>query len=74
MAFTHSLRFSNMDPFKSCPYIFTFFIVVTLSRKTIFDGHLEDPDYTPLPEDRPGGFEWGNRNNGEGEQEAPPQQ
>ena len=24
------------------------------------DGAPEDPNYNPLPEDRPGGFEWGN--------------
>lgn len=28
-------------------------------RKTLFDAHTEDPNYTPLPEDRPGGFNWG---------------
>ncbi|XP_046741176.1 derlin-2 [Diprion similis] len=27
--------------------------------KTLFDAHTEDPNYTPLPEDRPGGFNWG---------------
>ncbi|KAJ8312392.1 hypothetical protein KUTeg_009765 [Tegillarca granosa] len=26
----------------------------------IFDGAPEDPNYNPLPEDRPGGFDWGN--------------
>jgi len=26
----------------------------------IFDPVTEDPDYAPLPEDRPGGFDWGN--------------
>lgn len=30
-------------------------------RKTIFDGAPVDPEYTPLPEDRPGGFNWGER-------------
>ncbi|GLG93262.1 hypothetical protein R5R35_005423 [Gryllus longicercus] len=30
--------------------------------KTLFDGHPNDHDYTPLPEDqRPGGFNWGER-------------
>lgn len=29
--------------------------------KTIFDGAPVDPEYTPLPEDRPGGFNWGER-------------
>lgn len=28
-------------------------------RKTIFDAPPEDPNYQPLPEDRPGGFNWG---------------
>lgn len=27
--------------------------------KKLFDEHPEDPDYAPLPEDRPGGFVWG---------------
>ncbi|KAK6190952.1 hypothetical protein SNE40_002710 [Patella caerulea] len=27
--------------------------------KYIFDAAPEDPNYNPLPEDRPGGFEWG---------------
>ncbi|KAK6625142.1 hypothetical protein RUM43_005433 [Polyplax serrata] len=31
--------------------------------KTIFDGAPVDPDYSPLPEDRPGGFNWGDRPN-----------
>ena len=25
----------------------------------LFDSHTEDPNYNPLPEERPGGFEWG---------------
>ena len=29
------------------------------SRKTLFDSRPADIDYTPLPEDRPGGFNWG---------------
>ena len=32
-------------------------------RKTIFDRAPVDPDYVPLPEDRPGGFNWGDRPN-----------
>ncbi|EEB10041.1 Derlin-2, putative [Pediculus humanus corporis] len=31
--------------------------------KTIFDRAPVDPDYVPLPEDRPGGFNWGDRPN-----------
>ncbi|KAF7988817.1 hypothetical protein HCN44_007127 [Aphidius gifuensis] len=27
--------------------------------KKLFDEHPEDPNYAPLPEDRPGGFAWG---------------
>lgn len=34
------------------PYSFFF-------RKAIFDGNEDDPNYNPLPEDRPGGFNWG---------------
>lgn len=29
--------------------------------KKIFDEPQEHPDYTALPEDRPGGFNWGER-------------
>ena len=28
-------------------------------RKLLFDGPQNDPNYAPLPEDRPGGFDWG---------------
>ncbi|KAL3274238.1 hypothetical protein HHI36_015649 [Cryptolaemus montrouzieri] len=31
--------------------------------KMLVDPHPEDADYAPLPEERPGGFEWGNRQN-----------
>ena len=30
-------------------------------RKTIFDAPSADPNYQPMPEDRPGGFHWGAR-------------
>ncbi|XP_018333552.1 derlin-2-like isoform X3 [Agrilus planipennis] len=30
--------------------------------KALFNSN-DDPDYMPLPEERPGGFEWGNRPN-----------
>ena len=33
--------------------------VLFLLNKVIFDGTPEDPNYNPLPEERPGGFEWG---------------
>lgn len=45
-----------------------FFKVSYVFRRTIFDANPDDPDYTPLPEERPGGFEWGRNaqeNNGE---------
>lgn len=29
------------------------------SRRNLFDPTEEDPGYNPLPEDRPGGFDWG---------------
>lgn len=32
-------------------------------RKNLLDEYPEDPDYTPLDEDRPGGFNWGGANN-----------
>jgi len=35
--------------------------------KTLLEGQQEDPNYNPLPEDRPGGFNWGER-------PAPPQE
>lgn len=28
-------------------------------RKNLLDEYPEDPNYTPLEEDRPGGFNWG---------------
>ena len=31
------------------------------NRKTIFDDQPADPNYQPMPEDRPGGFNWGAR-------------
>lgn len=30
-------------------------------RKSLLDAHVENPDYIPLPEERPGDFNWGNR-------------
>lgn len=30
-----------------------------LPRKIIFDSPEDDPNYNPLPEERPGGFDWG---------------
>lgn len=30
--------------------------------KTMFDSPPEDPDYIPLPEERPGGYNWGGEN------------
>ena len=37
-----------------------FFVhLYSISRKTLFDNRPSDPDYVPLPEDRPGGFDWG---------------
>jgi len=30
-----------------------------LMLRTLFDGEPEDPNYNPLPEERPGGFDWG---------------
>lgn len=39
-----------------------------ISSKILFDEQPEDADYNPLPEDRPGGFEWGNQ----GQDNPPP--
>ena len=42
----------------SCSFLLPqFYCIVT--RKVLFDGAQNDPNYNPLPEDRPGGFEWG---------------
>lgn len=30
-----------------------------LTRRAIFDNIEDDPNYNPLPEERPGGFAWG---------------
>lgn len=34
-------------------------ILLYVCRRTLFDAYPDDPDYTPPPEDRPGGFNWG---------------
>ncbi|CAH1376097.1 hypothetical protein MTP99_017480 [Tenebrio molitor] len=39
--------------------------------RTLFDEIPEDTDYVPPPEDRPGGFEWGNQNQEVNPQENP---
>jgi len=45
--------------------------------KTLFDEQPDDIDFVPAPEDRPGGFEWGNQDQpqvpNEDQQENPPQ-
>ncbi|KAG0413273.1 hypothetical protein HPB47_009577, partial [Ixodes persulcatus] len=33
------------------------------ARKYLFEGAPADPDYQPLPEDRPGGFNWRDNEN-----------
>lgn len=38
-------------------HVITF--IFTFHSKNIFDEPIEDADYTALPEDRPGGFNWG---------------
>jgi hypothetical protein len=32
---------------------------IAFFRKVLLDPHPEDLDYAPLPEERPGGFNWG---------------
>lgn len=39
----------------------------------MFDTHPDDADYVPLPEERPGGFEWGNRDNERNDDDPPDQ-
>ncbi len=34
-------------------------VFLLATRKALFDPVEEDPNYNPLPEDRPGGFDWG---------------
>lgn len=34
-------------------------LILVVSRKRIFDGPQAEPTYQPAPEDRPGGFDWG---------------
>ena len=41
--------------FKNLSKSFTFW----LCRKLLFDTHVEDVNYNPAPEERPGGFDWG---------------
>ena len=47
----------------------TFSLLLLYFRRYFFDGPQNDPNYAPLPEDRPGGFAWG-----EGRQLQPEQQ
>jgi hypothetical protein len=54
----HSVRCYNRI---GIPTIETLLILQYCFRKALFDAHPQDPDYTPLPEDRPGGFNWGER-------------
>ena len=46
---------------KDIPIFLSYCILIYLLvfSKWIFDGPVEDPDYAPLPEERPGGFAWG---------------
>lgn len=44
--------------FKTIKLNFIDYFIFIFSKK-LFDEHPEDPDYAPLPEDRPGGFAWG---------------
>lgn len=41
--------------YKNLSKSFTFW----LCRKLLFDTHVEDINYNPAPEERPGGFDWG---------------
>lgn len=43
--------------------------VVNYYRKTLFDPPPEDADYVPLPEERPGGFDWGANQQGDVQQQ-----
>ena len=38
---------------------FTSIEIFKFILQTLFDGEPEDPNYNPLPEERPGGFDWG---------------
>lgn len=38
-------------------------IFMLFCRTYLFEGAPEDPNYNPLPEDRPGGFNWGEPQN-----------
>lgn len=38
-------------------------IFMLFYRTYLFEGAPEDPNYNPLPEDRPGGFNWGEQQN-----------
>ena len=34
-------------------------VMLIICRRKLFDEAPEDSSYAPLPEDRPGGFNWG---------------
>lgn len=50
---------------KQVDLFFIFFLFQTYSksftfcRKLLFDTHVEDVNYNPAPDERPGGFDWG---------------
>ena len=43
-------------------------------RRWLFDGPQTDPNYQPEPEDRPGGFDWGQGVAAGGEQQEQQQE
>ena len=44
-----------------------YFDMILSHRSRIFDGPQSGPNYQPPPEDRPGGFDWGQGRQVEGE-------
>ena len=53
------LRIVETHVTSTYPGLFHECATFSIDRKYLFDGAHHDPNYAPLPEDRPGGFEWG---------------
>lgn len=46
--------------------------IQSICSKKVFNEVTDDPNYTALPEDRPGGFNWGERRRPPAEERQPP--
>lgn len=52
----------GLSIFQFCCFIYFFQSIIVL-RRSLFDPPPEDTDYQRLPEEQPGGFQWGRQAN-----------